>query len=71
MDTARRLLESDEIPVTQVCLQVGYASLGTFSSRFAARTGMPPSEYRRQARRCVAPIGGWRIYRIPACYFVS
>jgi len=68
MDKAKRLLAVDEMPVTDVCLEVGYTSLGTFSARFAATTGQAPSEYRRQARRFVAPIGGWRVYRIPACY---
>src|SRR5262250_1596472 len=59
MDTAKRLLASGELPVTDVCLEVGYSSLGTFSARFAAQIGHSPSEYGRQARRCVAPIGGW------------
>lgn len=68
MDAAQRLLAADEMPVTEVCLEVGYASLGTFSKRFAERTGRPPSEYRSMARRLVAPVGGWRIYRIPACF---
>ena len=68
MDAAQRLLAAGEMPVTEVCLEVGYSSLGTFSSRFAARTGLAPSEYRRSARRWVAPVGGWRIYRIPSCF---
>jgi AraC-like DNA-binding protein len=67
METAKRLLAAGELPVTAVCLEAGYTSLGTFSARFAARTGQPPSEY-RMARRWVAPVGGWRTYRIPACY---
>jgi AraC-like DNA-binding protein len=68
MDTAKRLLASGEMPVTDVCLEVGYSSLGTFSARFAAQIGRAPSEYRREARRCVAPVGGWRVYRVPSCY---
>jgi AraC-like DNA-binding protein len=68
MDTAKRLLAAGEMPVTEVCLEVGYTSMGTFSSRFAAQVGRAPSEYRRQARRWVAPICGWRVYRVPSCY---
>jgi AraC-like DNA-binding protein len=68
MDTAKRLLVAGDLPVTDVCLEIGYTSMGTFSSRFAAQTGQPPSEYRRQARRWVAPLGGWRVYRIPSCF---
>ena len=68
MDAAQRLLAAGDMPVTEVCLEVGYTSLGTFSSRFAAHTGQPPTEYRRSVRRWVAPVGGWRIYRIPSCF---
>jgi AraC-like DNA-binding protein len=68
MDTAKRLLISGELSVTEVCLEVGYASMGTFSSRFAARIGRPPTEYRRQARRFFAPPHGWRIYTMPSCF---
>ena len=68
MDAAERLLAAGNLPVTDVCLEVGYTSLGTFSSRFAARTGQSPSAFRREARRWVAPTCGWRIYRIPDCY---
>jgi AraC-like DNA-binding protein len=68
MDRARRLLEIGEMPVTEICLEIGYASLGTFSKRFAERVGLPPSEYRRAVRRWVAPRGGWRIYYVPTCF---
>jgi AraC-like DNA-binding protein len=68
METAEKLLAAGDLPITDVCLEVGYSSLGTFSSRFAARTGQPPSVFRREARRWVAPACGWRIYRIPDCY---
>jgi AraC-like DNA-binding protein len=68
METAERLLAAGNLPVTDVCLEVGYTSLGTFSSRFAARTGQSPSGFRREARRWVAPACGWRIFRIPDCY---
>ena len=68
MDAAKRLLVSGEMPVTRICMEVGYSSVGTFSARFAAQEGRPPSEYRRQARRMVAPVGGWRVYRVPSCY---
>jgi AraC-like DNA-binding protein len=68
METAERLLAAENLSVTDVCLEVGYTSLGTFSSRFAARTGQAPSVFRREARRWMAPGCGWRIYRIPDCY---
>jgi AraC-like DNA-binding protein len=68
MDHARQLLAAGDLPVTEVCLEVGYSSLGTFSSRFAALTGQSPSAYRREARRWVAPAHGWRVLYVPACF---
>lgn len=68
MDLAQNLLAAGNLPITDICLQIGYTSLGTFSSRFAARTGQSPSAFRREARHWVAPQRGWRIYRIPDCY---
>lgn len=68
LERAKYLLAAGDLPVTSVCLEVGYSSLGTFSSRFAARTGQSPSAYRRSARMLVAPAGGWRILRVPACF---
>lgn len=68
MDQAKQLLAAGHLPVTEVCLEVGYTSMGTFSHRFAALTGQSPSEYRREARRWVAPVHGWRIVYLPTCF---
>lgn len=68
MERARRLLEADQMPVTEICLEIGYVSLGTFSARFAERIGQSPSEYRRAARQWVTPGHSWPIYRIPGCF---
>ena len=54
--------------VTEVCFDVGYASLGSFSSLFARRVGLPPSQWQRTVRRQVAvPQALARLY-IPCCY---
>ena len=48
LDRARRLLAAGQ-SVTDVCLEVGFSSLGSFSDLFARRVGEPPSVYRRRA----------------------
>ena len=53
LDRAARLLALDAGSVTDVCLEVGFSSLGSFSTLFARRVGMPPSRYRARARRLV------------------
>ena len=40
------LLRRTEESITDVCLAVGYTSLGTFSRTFAEIVGQPPSAYR-------------------------
>jgi AraC-like DNA-binding protein len=48
IERAMALLRRGELSVTEVCLSVGYQSLGTFSTRFTELVGVPPSTYRRE-----------------------
>lgn len=47
VERAMALLRRGDLSVTDVCFEVGFSSLGTFSTRFAELVGMPPSAYRR------------------------
>jgi AraC-like DNA-binding protein len=47
IERAKTLLRTTAMPVTEICLEVGFRSLGSFSARFAEVVGMPPSDYRR------------------------
>jgi AraC-like DNA-binding protein len=49
IERAMALLRRGDMNVTEVCFEVGCASLGTFSTRFTELVGMSPSVYRRQA----------------------
>ncbi len=49
------LLRSTEDSVTDVCMQVGFSSLGTFSRTFRDVVGEPPSTYRRRGPLPPAP----------------
>jgi len=42
--------------VTDVCLAVGFTSLGSFSSTFARLVGVPPSAYRARDHARLAPV---------------
>jgi AraC-like DNA-binding protein len=54
--------------VTEVCFDVGYSSLGSFSAMFARATGQSPSAWRRAVRALVSvPEDLPRLY-IPACF---
>ena len=69
MDRARHLLASGEMTVTEVCLEVGYSSLGSFSSKFQSLAGVPPTQYQREVRRVFGFERPWKIMLVPACYF--
>jgi len=69
MERARSLLSSTEWSVTEICLEVGYESLATFSSRFRRFAGHAPSEIRRQSRKSFAMPSLAAIYNVPTCFF--
>jgi len=49
------LLRDTDAPVTDVCVAVGFSSLGTFSRTFRAIVGEPPSAYRGRGPLPPAP----------------
>nr|WP_083442334.1 helix-turn-helix transcriptional regulator [Nitriliruptor alkaliphilus] len=48
IERAMALLRRGDLSVTEVCFEVGFSSLGTFSTRFTELVGVPPSVYRRE-----------------------
>ncbi|MGH9116511.1 MAG: helix-turn-helix transcriptional regulator [Acidimicrobiales bacterium] len=61
IERAQDLLRSANLTVTEICMMVGYTSLGSFSSRFRELTGDSPIEYRDRWARAGQP-------HIPGCY---
>ena len=64
IERAKRLLVESERSVTEICFEVGYESLGTFSAHFSSRVGVSPREYRRRhagenlVPGCMTLLGG-------------
>ncbi|WAS91311.1 helix-turn-helix transcriptional regulator [Nannocystis punicea] len=48
LEQAKRLLALGNHSVTDVCFEVGFESLGSFSDLFSRRVGVAPSMYRRR-----------------------
>jgi AraC-like DNA-binding protein len=61
IERAKDLLRTTPLSVTEVSLEVGFRSLGSFSAAFRQLVGEPPSAYARRWRSAAAP-------RIPACF---
>jgi AraC-like DNA-binding protein len=56
LDAAKRLLLNTRRSITDICYEVGYNSLGTFTRRFTQRVGLAPREFRYLAER-ITPAG--------------
>ena len=61
MERAKALLRSGTMSVTEVCLAVGFTSLGSFTTQFRRFVGASPTEYRRRD-------GHDQLDQIPNCY---
>ncbi|HYQ76033.1 helix-turn-helix transcriptional regulator [Cellulomonas sp.] len=59
IERAKALLRRGDLSVTDVCVEVGCTSLGSFSSRFTELVGVSPSAYRGQQHDAGAAV--------PAC----
>ena len=65
VERAMELLRETDHSVTEVCFEVGFASLGTFSRTFRDVVGEPPSSYRAR----FAADGA--VLRVPACWAMA
>jgi AraC-like DNA-binding protein len=61
IERAQDLLRTSNLTVTEVCIAVGYSSLGSFTTRFGDVTGETPGEFQRRWATDGAP-------RIPGCF---
>jgi AraC-like DNA-binding protein len=61
IERAQDLLRSANLTVTEICMVVGFSSLGSFSTRFSALVGESPTAYRNRWARTGGP-------RVPGCY---
>lgn len=67
IERAKELLIVTDRSVTDVCMAVGFSSLGSFSTLFARRTGLSPSAWRRKHRPAGAGPHAMPPALIPGC----
>lgn len=61
IERAEDLLRTADLSVTEICVLVGFSSVGTFSSSFKRFTGLSPSQYRARHVGVGAAL-------VPGCY---
>ena len=65
IEKAKELLTSKDLRITDICFEVGFQSLGSFSSLFHRYVGHAPATYREKSR---ASDSARR--QIPGCFLV-
>ena len=68
IERAKTLLARGSHNVTEACFEVGFSSLGSFSTLFTHRVGLSPSEYRRYARSSIFVPYSLRPLFVPSCF---
>jgi AraC-like DNA-binding protein len=58
IERAKALLRRGDLSVTEVCLEVGCTSLGSFSARFTQLVGETPTAYRAHDHTGLASVPG-------------
>lgn len=67
IEHAKILLAKGEHSVTEVCMEIGFSSLGTFSDLFRRRVGLSPRAYQRKARSMVQVPRAYPQLLFPGC----
>lgn len=52
---AKELLRTTDLPITEICIAVGFESLGSFSTLFSKVAGISPSAYRSSVKPAAKP----------------
>jgi AraC-like DNA-binding protein len=65
LERARHLLRTTDLQVAEVCLAVGFNSVGSFTTTFRRHVGVSPTAYRRMNN---GPSGA---DRIPLCFAMA
>jgi len=58
IERAKLLLRRGDLSVTEVCLEVGCTSVGSFSARFTELVGGTPTAYRARDHSALASVSG-------------
>ncbi len=68
VERAMFLLRTSDLDVTEVCLRVGFSSVGAFGELFTGVVGESPSAYRRRGRLPAAPAHFLRAWVRPSSH---
>ena len=67
LEKAKHLLILTDFSVTDVCMEAGFSSLGTFTYVFTRRVGVPPTIYRQNVRSITKGRNEIPAQLVPGC----
>ena len=65
LERARHLLRTTDMQVAEICLAVGFTSVGSFTTTFRRHVGITPLDYRR------LNAGRSATEQVPLCYLMA
>ena len=65
LERARHLLRTTEMPIAEICLEVGFTSIGSFTTTFRRHVGVSPTTFRK------AYGGPSAADRVPLCFVMA
>jgi AraC-like DNA-binding protein len=68
IEKAKKMLITENFSISEICAKVGYSSVGSFSSLFSEKVGIPPSQYRRKLRNLANQPHSFPMQSIPLCF---
>lgn len=68
IEKAKKMLVTEKLSIREVCENVGYSSIGSFSSLFRKQVGMSPTQYRRELWSLSHEPLSFPMQSIPLCY---
>ncbi len=68
IEKAKKMLITQNFSISEICAEVGYSSIGSFSSLFSKKVGISPSQYRRKLRSLANEPNRFPMQSIPLCF---
>ena len=68
IEKAKNMLITENFSVSEICEEIGYSSIGSFSFLFHKKVGMSPTQYRRRLWSLSSEPLRFPLQSIPLCY---
>src|SRR4030095_12331487 len=71
IEKAKDLLKDSRLSISDICFEVGFESVGSFTSLFKRYTGLTPTQYRQAVQERLDTIKTQPLHVVPGCFAKS